>query len=174
MRRKPYNTIVLALVEDSILNVNNDLLPFHFHMSPSSDIASAMLAFFSVAWGVYLAKMFIEKWALKSSASQDFRRSGEGTSYSNGGPSYTYERPHHHDARPPYTSNDNRPMYSNGRIPHYRGDFSTEENDRAIALALSEEDHSEFIIPNHFCFCFVLFCFFWYCTRFPAIAYLEV
>lgn len=78
---------------------------------------------------------------------QDFRRSGEGTSYSNGGPPYPYERPHHHDARPPYSSNDNRPMYSNGRIPHYRGDFSTEENDRAIALALSEEDHSEFIIP---------------------------
>ena len=128
-------------------------------MSPSSDGASAMYAFFSVAWGVYLAKLFIEKWALKSSASQDFRRSGEGTSYSNGGPAYTYERPHHHDARPPYTSNDNRPMYSNGRIPHYRGDFSTEENDRAIALALSEEDHSEFLIPNHFCF-FVLFCFF--------------
>lgn len=113
--------------------------------------------------GVYLAKLFIEKWALKSSASQDFRRSGEGTSYSNGGPAYTYERPHHHDARPPYSSNDNRPMYSNGRIPHYGGDFSTEENDRAIALALSEEDHSEFIIHNHFCFC-VCFVFFFFGT----------
>jgi len=63
---------------------------------------------------------------------QDGRRNGEGNSYAHD--RHGYDRPHQYDTQPMY----------NGRPPYGRGAPSTEEDDRAIALALQEEErHSE-------------------------------
>ena len=59
---------------------------------------------------------------------QDGRRNGEGSSYSHD--RHGYERPQYYDTRPMY----------NDRFPYGRGGPSSEEDDRAIALALQEEE----------------------------------
>jgi len=65
---------------------------------------------------------------------QDGRRNGEGNSYAHD--RHGYDRPHQYDTRPMY----------NSRPPYGRGGPSTEEDDRAFALALQEEErHSEYM-----------------------------
>jgi hypothetical protein len=62
---------------------------------------------------------------------QDYgRRNGEGSSYAHDRPHHGYDRPHHYDPRLMY----------NDRYPYGRGGPSSEEDDRAIALALAEEE----------------------------------
>ncbi|KAG0617179.1 hypothetical protein M758_5G170200 [Ceratodon purpureus] len=56
------------------------------------------------------------------------RRNGEGSSYAHD--RHGYDRPHHYDTRPMY----------NDRFPYGRGGPASEEDDRAIALALAEEE----------------------------------
>lgn len=101
---------------------------------------------------------------------QDPRGSGEGTSYSSGRPSYSNDRPAHpydrpsypyptapyhgessssntSDSPPPYyeqmppPNTNDRPTYNNERASQPDDPTLLEETDRAIALALSEEDY---------------------------------
>ena len=101
---------------------------------------------------------------------QDSRGSGEGTSYSSGRPSYSNDRPAHpidrssypyptspyhgassssnssdspppfYEQMPPPNTND-RPTLNNERASQPDDPTLLEETDRAIALALSEEDY---------------------------------
>jgi hypothetical protein len=47
------------------------------------------------------------------------------------------------DERPPSNTND-RPIYNNEKVSYPKDAFATEATDRAIALALAEEEESEY------------------------------
>lgn len=89
-----------------------------------------------VALGTWIGRFILQNLLLRATSTdgllQDGRRNGEGNSYAHD--RHGYDRPHHYDTRPMY----------NDRLPYGRGAPSTEEDDRAIALALEEEErHSE-------------------------------
>jgi hypothetical protein len=84
---------------------------------------------------------------------QDPRRD-EGSSYyyPDNRTSYPTDRPAYNsysgsvyeiDERPPSNTND-RPIYNNEKVSYPKDAFATEATDRAIALALAEEEESEY------------------------------